>query len=430
MDTSIQNVISASRNVMAILVGLSCLTQAEDWNRFRGPNGQGHVPDTGYAVTWSKTENVKWRVPLPGPGNSSPIVASGKVFLTQATDEGKQRSLHCFDRETGNELWVRTVEFDKVEETHKTNPYCSASPACDGERVVVWHGSAGTYCYDLEGNQQWSRDLGTFRHIWGEASSPVIHGDTVYQICAPGERTFVIALDKKSGETRWESPIEPGGSASDKGKYVGTWATPMFIQVDGQEQLLCALHTRVVAYNPASGKELWSTKGISSSRGDLVYTSPVVTETDAVVFGGYGGPAFSFRLGGSGDVTEANRNWENTKEWNPQRIGSGVIVDGKVYMANADDGGSIECLDVKTGEQSWIVRRTRDGAHWGSVVHAEGRLYVTGQAGVTHVFAANPAKHEVLAENALGEDSNSTPAFSNGEIFLRTFQALYCIKKP
>jgi outer membrane protein assembly factor BamB len=401
--------------------------QAEDWLRFRGPNGQGHVADTGYPLTWSKTEHIKWRVELPGPGNSSPIVVGNKVFLTQATEQGQKRSLLCFDRTNGQRLWEHTIPFGKVEETHKTNPYCSATPTSDGERVVVWHGSAGTHCYDLNGTLLWSRDLGEFHHIWGEASSPVIHGEYVYQICGPGERTFVICLNRQTGETVWQSPMEPGGSVSSNGRYVGTWASPVFITLNGKEQLLCALHTRVVAYDPLTGQELWSTSGISSSRGDLVYTSPLVTETDAVLFGGYGGPALGFRLGGTGDVTEPNRNWINPKEWNPQRIGSGVIVNGNVYMANADETASVECLDVKTGEQHWVTRRTNHGAHWGSMVQCEGRLYVTGQRGVTHVFAPNAEEHEVLADNDLGEESNSTPAFSNGDIFLRTFQALYCI---
>ncbi|MCA9080260.1 MAG: PQQ-binding-like beta-propeller repeat protein [Planctomycetaceae bacterium] len=409
-----------------LLVSTFGSVHADDWLRFRGPNGQG-VVEGEYPLTWTRQQNVKWRAELPAPGNSSPIVVAGQVFITQATDQGRQRHLMCFDRSGGTELWRRTIDFGKVEETHKTNPYCSASPVSDGERVVCWHGSAGTHCYDLAGELQWSRDLGTFHHIWGEASSPIIHGDNVYQICGPGERTFVIALNKRTGETIWESPMEPDGSVSDKGRYVGTWATPVVVTVDGQQQLLCALHKRVVAYDLTSGQELWSTAGVSSQRGDLVYTSPLVTKTEAVVFGGYGGPMFAFRLGGSGDVTEANRMWHIEKQWHPQRIGSGVILGDKIIMANADDPGSVQCFVLATGETLWEERRTGAGPHWGSIIHNGDKLYVQGQKGAIQVLSANPEKFELLAENDLGETSNSTPAFSDGEIFIRTHEALYCV---
>lgn len=404
------------------------VASGDDWLRFRGPNGQGEATGN-YPLKWSPNENIKWRTELPGPGNSSPIVVAGRVIVTQATDEGKHRHLISFDRSTGKEQWRQTVSFDTVEETHKTNPYCSASPVSDGERVICWHWSAGMHCYDLNGKPLWSRDLGKFHHIWGEGGSPIIHGDSVYQICGPGERTFVVALNKHTGEVRWQSPIEPGGSASAKGRYIGTWSTPVIVSVDGQEQLLCALHQRTVAYDLKTGKELWTTLGISGGRGDLVYTSPLVDESEAFIFGGFGGPMFGFRLGGSGDVTESNRMWHIEKEWHPQRIGSGVILGDHIYMANADNPGSVQCFDRQTGATLWEERRTSAGPHWGAIVRNGNRLYVQGQKGALHVLAANPRQFELLADNDLKEESNSTPAFSDGEIFIRTWNALYCVSE-
>ncbi|MCA9090127.1 MAG: PQQ-binding-like beta-propeller repeat protein, partial [Planctomycetaceae bacterium] len=373
------------------------VASGDDWLRFRGPNGQGEATGN-YPLKWSPNENIKWRTELPGPGNSSPIVVAGRVIVTQATDEGKHRHLISFDRNTGKEQWRQTVSFDTVEETHKTNPYCSASPVSDGERVICWHWSAGMHCYDLNGKPLWSRDLGKFHHIWGEGGSPIIHGDSVYQICGPGERTFVVALNKHTGEVRWQSPIEPGGSASAKGRYIGTWSTPVIVSVDGQEQLLCALHQRTVAYDLKTGKELWTTLGISGGRGDLVYTSPLVDESEAFIFGGFGGPMFGFRLGGSGDVTESNRMWHIEKEWHPQRIGSGVILGDHIYMANADNPGSVQCFDRQTGATLWEERRTSAGPHWGAIVRNGNRLYVQGQKGALHVLAANPRQFELLAD--------------------------------
>ena len=401
--------------------------QAGDWPGFRGPQGTGISAESGFPIAWSPEMNVKWRTPLPGPGNGSPIVVGNRVFVLCAEEEGKQRSTFCFDRETGEQLWKETVRFSAVEETHKTNPYCPSTPVSDGERVAVWHRSAGMHCYDLDGKTLWSRDLGTFEHIWGGGSSPIIYRDMVIQLCGPGERTFLVALDKTTGETRWQTPNEPGGSRSNQGRYVGSWSTPVMISVDGQDQLLCPLHSRVAAYDPLTGEELWMIDGLSSERSDLAYASPMVGAEHALVVGGFGGPALGFKLGGSGDMTASNRLWRKSEPRNPQRIGSGVLMGDNVFLANADGAGSFECLDINTGEQRWVEQRTSDGPHWGSVVSADGKLYVTGQKGITRVLSANPESYEVLAENDLGEQSHSTPALSDGEIFLRTWEALYCI---
>jgi outer membrane protein assembly factor BamB len=246
----------------------------------------------------------------------------------------------------------------------------------------------------------------------------------VVQLCGPGERTFLTALDLQTGETLWETP-EPGGSSADGQPWVGAWGTPVIVQVDGQQQILCGLPTRVAAFDPENGSVVWSVEGVSSGQNDLIYTSPLVSGDLAVVMGGFNGPAFGTKLGGQGDVTETNRLWRVQR--NPQRIGSGVVIGKHVFMANADDPGSIQCINIETGDVLWEERRTPDGPHWGSVVLADGRLYVTGQKGITRVFKPNPERYEVLAENDLGENSNSTPAISDGEIFLRTFRHLYCI---
>ncbi|REJ72726.1 MAG: serine/threonine protein kinase [Planctomycetota bacterium] len=413
---------------LAVVIGASCLLRLEagDWMRFRGPNGSGVAEgETGVPVEWGPEKNIKWKVALPEAGNGSPIVVGDRVFVTCAEDQGRQRHLLCFDREDGSEIWRKTVAYPEVEETHETNPYCATTPASDGDYVVVFEGSAGIHCYTITGSPLWSRDLGEFRHIWGYASSPIIYDGKVIQLCGPGERTFLTALDLESGDTLWETP-EPGGSASDEGKYIGTWSTPVIVNVDGKDQILCGMHGRAAAYDPDSGEVIWYVEGVSSERGDLMYTSPMVGDGVAVIMGGFRGPAFGMKLGGEGDMTAENRLWYDTEE-NPQRIGSGVVIDGNVFMANADGGGSLECTDIRTGKTHWWERRTGDGAYWGSVVFADGRLYVNGQDGVTRVFAPNPDRYESIAANDLGEQCHSTPAISDGEIFLRTFGHLYCV---
>jgi outer membrane protein assembly factor BamB len=400
---------------------------AADWPAFRGSRGDGISDESGLPVEWGPEKNIKWKAALSDAGNSSPIVVQGRVLVTCPEDDGRKRHLLCFDRATGQEQWRQTVSYDKPERTHQTNPQCSATAVSDGERVVVWYGSAGMHCYDLDGQPLWSRDLGEFDHVWGYGSSPVIVEGKVIQICGPGERTFLTALDLQTGETQWETP-EPGGDASSGNRYVGTWATPVVIEIDGQQQLLCSLPTRAAAFDPESGKALWWVDGVSSGAHDLAYSSPMVGDGVAVIMGGFHGPAFGTRLGGSGDVTEANRLWHTGQERNPQRIGSGVVVGEHLFMANADNGLSLQCIEIKTGDVRWKEQRTSEGAHWGSVILAGGNLYVTGQNGITRVFKPNPDRHEVVAENDLGENSNSTPAVSDGEIFLRTFGHLWCVE--
>ncbi len=145
----------------------SLAAHAADWPAFRGPHGDGITEETGFPLEWSTEKNVRWKLKLPNRGNESPIVSNGRVFVTSATEKGTERRLHCVDRKTGDLLWTKTVSVEGDEPTHQTNPFGAATPAATGERVVVWHGSAGLYCYDFDGKQLWKRDLGKFGHVWG-----------------------------------------------------------------------------------------------------------------------------------------------------------------------------------------------------------------------------------------------------------------------
>ena len=413
--------------IIALLVVAGQAARAEDWPSFRGPEGNGISQEKNFPVTWSRDEKVKWKAELPGPGNSSPIVCHGRVFITCGEDQGRRRSLYCYDRSSGRQMWVRTVAFDKVMPTHKTSPYCSSTPAADRDRVVVWHSSAGLYCYDLDGQQLWSRDLGEFRHMWGYGSSPVLYNNRVVLNCGPGRRVFLTAVDLDTGKTIWktEEPFEGDGDRNENGKYLGSWSTPVIASVGGKELILCSMPTRLNAYDHKNGSIVWSCDGLRGRKGDLVYTSPIIADDVCVAMGGFNGPAIGVSMGGSGNVTGSHRLWR--VEPNPQRIGSGVCVDGHVYMASAGPS-TFQCLAPKTGEVLW-EERSDGAAHWGSLVFAAGRLYVTDQAGTTQVFLPNPEKFELVARNPLGERSNSTPAFSEGEIFIRTFEHLYCISQ-
>ena len=222
---------------------------ADDWPAFRGPSGNGISSEKTAPLTWSAEKNVKWKVALPQPANGSPIVSNGRVFATSAQDkDGKERSLYCFDRKNGKQLWVRTVKFDKKMPTHKTNPYCGSTPAADGERVVVWHSSAGLYCYDFEGKELWKREFGEFRHKWGYGTSPVLYKGKVILHTGPGKRVLVTALDIKTGKTLWEKeePQDGNGQERAKGGPMGSWATPVIFK----DQILLTMARRLVAYDP------------------------------------------------------------------------------------------------------------------------------------------------------------------------------------
>jgi outer membrane protein assembly factor BamB len=408
------------RTTLAALLILG-VARADDWPAFRGPNGDGLGAEKSAPAEWSATKNVKWKVPLPRPGDGSPIVSKGRVFVACAEDaDGQRRSLYCFDRKDGKQLWVRTVEFGKTLPTHKDNLYCGTTPVADGERVVVWHASAGLHCYDFQGKELWKRDFGEFRHMWGYGSSPILHEGRVILHTGPGKRVFVTALDLKTGKTVWETDERlPGTHERDeRGEYMGSWCTPIV----HRGQLLCVMPLRVVAYAPDSGKVLWFCDGIRHKAGSLAYSSPVVAGDLVVAYGGYGGPGVGVKLGGSGDVSATHRAWRN--ESNPQSIGSGVVVDGWVYQPQAGRN-TIDCIDPKTGKAKWMERN--GAAFCGSISGAAGRLYVTDQQGTTVVFKPNPERFELVAKNPLGEACNATPAISDGDVIIRTFQHLWCL---
>jgi outer membrane protein assembly factor BamB len=422
------------RSLLALLTtcSLAAVALGDNWPAWRGPTGQGQCPEKALPLKWSRTENVLWKVPLPDSGTSTPVVWGDRVFVTQASDKtlwppkgsnggiaiGRKRSLLCLDRATGKQLWQQTVIYDKEEATHPTNPYCSASPATDGDRVVVSFGSAGMYCYDFQGKELWKVDLGKLEHVWGNASSPVLYGDLAILWCGPGERQFLLAVDKKTGKEVWKHD-EPGGSDGiTNKKWIGSWSTPLIANVKGQDQLILGMPKVLRSFDPKTGKELWSCQGLT----DLIYTSPLYADGIVVAMSGFHGSALAVKLGGSGDITK-DRLWLHKR--NPQRIGSGVIVGKHVYILEAD--GVPHCFELETGKEVWKVEERPGGAAaWGSMVHADGKLYVTARGGTTFVFAASP-KYELLAENRLGEHVDASPAIADGQIFIRTFRHLWCI---
>ncbi|MGN6547564.1 MAG: PQQ-binding-like beta-propeller repeat protein [Aureliella sp.] len=410
-----------------VIVSFS-VTYAGDWPQWRGPKGDGISDEKGLPTKWSATENVAWKVELPERGNSTPIVWQDRIFVTQPVSKDKRRTLTCLDRRDGRLLWQAGTEWTEPDPTHGTNPLCSSSPATDGQRVIAWFGSAGLFCYDIDGNEIWKRDLGIQKHIWGYGSSPVIHGDLCYLNFGPGERSFLIAVNKKTGETVWQhdEPMNQEGTSEAKftnPDYYGSWSTPVFRMIDGRDELVMTFPFRVCGFDPKTGRELWSSTGINA----LVYTSPLVSDDVIVAMGGFGGMTLALEGKLDGDVTKTNRLWRHPKT--KQRIGSGAIQNGYVFVHN--DPGIAECFELKSGKLVWEERLSGSGTkgtNWSSVMIADGLCYTITRGGDCFVFRASP-DFDLVSVNSLGETSNSSVVPSHGQLLIRTHKHLWCIGK-
>lgn len=409
-------------------LALATSAVAANWPGFRN-DGSGIASEKHAPVKWSATENVRWRTELPAPGNGSPIVWGNKVFITQAEDQ--KRAVMCFDRTNGKLLWQKGLTYGEKEETHETNPYGSATPVTDGERVIAQFGSAGVVAYDMDGKELWERNLGKQKHQWGYGSSPVIHGDLCILYFGPGPRSFLTALDKKTGKTVWQveapekHPAERfDGFAGKSDGIIGTWSTPLLVKTPQREELVMTFANEMKGFDPKTGKELWKTDGLNP----LLYTSPMAGDGYIVGLGGFFGGSVAVKMGGNGDLSD-NKVWFVKRE-KRHRLSSGVIQDGHIFVSNTI--GVMECMDVATGKQTWEERLKAIGASgetWGSMIAVGDKLYVVNQSGDTFVVRANPKQFELLATNPLKDRCNTTPAVSNGELFIRTDKWLWCISE-
>jgi outer membrane protein assembly factor BamB len=378
---------------------------------------------------------VKWKVALPAPGNSTPVVWGDRVFITQASELTKwppkvpanyaggasagghavaeKRSVMCFDRADGKLLWQGDTVYKEPEITHPTNPFCSASPVTDGERVIASHGSAGLVCYDFAGKQLWHHDVGKIEHLWGNASSPILYGDLCILWCGPGDRQFLLAVDKRTGKKVWETPVPGGDAGITTKKFLGSWATPLIARVGDEDHLIFPAPFKLSGYDPKTGKELWWAK----IGGSYCYSSPLFVDGLAIYNGSL------LKLGGRGDVTKDQLRYKVGSMY----ISTAVIAGDHLYTLN--NVGVPACYEWKTGKELWkdqVGPRPGGREAWGSLVYADGRVYLTDRRGDTVVFAAGP-KYEHLALNKLDEHTDASIAIAGGDLFIRTHKHLWCI---
>lgn len=423
-------------------MGLTSVAVAGHWPAWRGPDGNGISPETQLPLCWSTNNNVRWKAPLPEPGNSTPVVWGERVFITQALLQEKRRTVMCFSRRDGKLLWQAGTTWTEKDAGGNSNPPCTPSPVTDGQHVIAWFGSAGVFCYGLDGKELWRRDLGRQSHSWGYASSPVIHSGLCLLNFGPGQRSFVTALDLQTGKTVWQYDLpamqadakweDLGGDLKDwkqlgspkVSEVAGSCATPLIVRAPDRDEMVVSLPMRVMAFAPQSGKRLWLCDGLNTG----AYSSPFAGDGRVAIFGsGLRNTAMVIRPGGQDDVTSTHRLWHRVLPSSKGCIGSGVVYAGHIYQITIT--GFAQCLDLETGRTIWEERLAGTGARhasWSSVVLAGDRLYVPNQNADVFVLRATP-KFECLATNSIGGESmNASLAVSDGDIFVRTDQRLWC----
>ena len=381
-----------------------------DWPGWRGSNGDGVVTDPTVPLQWSATENVLWKVPVPGTGHSSPIVAGRKLFVTTCVDN--DRLLLCYDRETGQELWRATVVTAPQEGMHKNNTPASATPVTDGARAWVTFladGAITATCLDAAaGSKVWQRQFPGFVSQHGFCGTPILSGDLLIVNGDSDGDAFLAGLDKATGEVRWKVP-RPNRTRS--------FSTPVLIDVREKKQIVLAGSKCITAFDPATGELVWTVASPTDKfaatvayAGGLVIatgTSPVSTIT-------------AIRPDGTGDVTESHVAWSASK--GAAYVPSPLAVGDAVFVQS--DPGPASFLDTKTGKVYWTERLGRH--HHASPLLVNGLVYSLADDGTMFVVKPSPA-FKVLARNALGEDCHATPAVVAGRIYVRSIHHLWCI---
>ena len=441
---------------LLIVLGLALTSLAEDarsenaadershnWPHWRGPDANGVAPHGDPPVSWDEKTNLKWKVALPGNGVSTPIVWGPQVFLLTAIDTGRvaegaakpedqpERAFGikfpntfykyvvlCLDRDTGKTLWERTATEDLPHEGHHgDSSFASASPTTDGRRLYVSFGSRGIYCFDLMGEMQWKRDIDTVqtRLSFGEACSPVLHGESLVLNRDNEGKSQLLVLDARTGEIRWKADRDE----------VSAWATPLVIEHNGRTQIITNASKRVRSYDLATGEIIWECGGQVSN----VIPSPVQIGNLVCCMSGYkGSVALAIPLDATGDITDSQ-----TVAWHYGRDTPYVpspLLYGDLLYFNKVNSAVLTCLNARTGEPLYEATRLQDLNNiYASPVGAADRIYLVGRDGTTLVLKHGP-KLERLAVNRLDDAIDASPAIAGKQLFLRGRKSLYCIESP
>jgi outer membrane protein assembly factor BamB len=419
-----------SRQLMSALFFSTLATaavSAENWPAWRGPSANGLSAEKGLPSTWTKEENVAWKLAMPDRSGATPIIWGDTIFLNVAEADKDSLSLWAVDRTKGEVLWKKPIGGGNT--VMRKQNMSSPSPVTDGKRVFVMTGTGIFKAFDFKGAELWSRDIqadyGKFGLNWGYASSPLLYEGALYVQVLHGMKTddpsYVMKIDPNTGKTTWkvERPTEAIRESPD------SYTTPAVAKTGAKTwELVITGGDAVTGHDPATGKELWRANGLNPENNPFhrIVASPLVV--DGLIYA----PSrvkmmLALKPGGRGDVTTSSKVWEFDR-------GPDVptpVSDGKhVYVV--DDRGVLHLLDAKTGAVIYGPQRLISGTYSSSPVLADGKVFISNEDGVTVVVKAG-TEFAVLAENKLEEYTLSSPAVSDGQLFLRTAGHLYCIGK-
>ena len=407
-----------------LLITLISPLRAENWPEWRGPRHDGTVADKGFPLKWSNTENVTWKTEIPGRGHSSPVVWDERVFVTTCLEGSdpkdkttpRDRVLLCLDRKNGKILWKKTIVTSPLEKIHNENSYASSTPATDGKSVFVTtfdKPKVIVAAYDFDGNAVWTKSPGEFESTHGFGSPPILYKDLVIINCdqdGEGRKkpAYIVALDKKTGSEKWRI---------DRPNRIRSYTPPLIVAAAGKMQMVLTGCKTVASYNPDTGEPYWNIEGPT----EQFVASMIYHKDHFYLTAGF--PTYhvmAIKPDGTGNVTKTHVVWH-------EKVGAGYVPSPVAHGDNiflVHDDGRASCRDALTGKLHWHERLGNH--HHASPVAADGRIYYTDDAGTTYVVKADK-EFEVLAKNPLNEACFSSPAFSQGQIFLRGSKHLFCI---
>jgi outer membrane protein assembly factor BamB len=398
--------------LLLTLLNLTTITQSQNWPCWRGSNGDGTSSETNLPVHWDSNKNVVWKSVVPGIGHSSPIIWDDKLFTSSAISETQEKVLLCYNSQTGDLIWQKTVVKSALEGKHNDNSYASGTPATDGRLVYVSFldgEDVVVAAYDFTSKQVWIQRPGKFSSPHGYSCSPALFEDKVIINGDSKGEAFLAALSQADGKIIWKVPHN---------NPAHSFSTPIFREMAGKKQMIFCGNKEIASYNPADGSRYWFVNGPSED----FCSSPVYNEKNGLVLVSSAWPQrhlLAIKPDGQGDVTNSHVVWQTTK--GAYYVPSPVCTDD--YLFTTMTNGQVHCLEVATGNIVWTENL---GKQYSSPVLANGLVYMPNDEGTITVIKPG-VTFEAIAKNSIGEKMNASPAISKGKIYLRGDKHIYCI---